>query len=298
MNNTYDADQLYQELMTTFRERYPNFNSLRMIFSGPPGSGKSVVLASVPVAKGTRRLVMDNEDSMAYLDNKDGPDIFTPMRQQFAMIREPFPDLIKYGQYFQAVKKQENAGAFMIDNIAIFQEMIKATMIRLAPTPAELRKVFKLFDADTALPNVGLISKVWPFSQDGNFWTCAKEIPKQILLMCMRKQVHFLASTEEGNVWKDYGTKTQKIIGKKAKIWDVWYRYVDTVISLKRDVNKHEAPVGQLYPNQPKMRLQGFNPSFTMDWPGFIAELKAANERTEVEVPEEAKVASIETFEE
>jgi hypothetical protein len=285
--------------MATFRERYPNFRSMRMIFSGEPGSGKSVVLASVPVPTGKRRVAMDNEDSMAYLDNKDKGDIYTPNRQQFSMVRTAFPDLETYGKYFQAVKKQDNVGAYLIDNIAIFQDIIKSTMINLAPNAVELRRVFRLFDAESVLPNNGLISKVWPYNQDGNFWTCAKEIPKQIILLCMKKEIHFLGSTEEGNVWQDYGKPNAKIVGKKAKIWDAWYRYTDMVISLKRDVNSHNPPVGQLYPNQPKMRLQGFNPSFTMDWPGFIAELKAANQRTEVEVPESARVnTGPEVFEE
>ncbi len=46
------------------------------------------------------------------------------------------------------------------------------------------------------------------------------------------------------------------------------------------------------------MRLQGFNPKFTMDWEGFIAELSAAIKRDTPEIPKEAMVETPALYEE
>jgi len=62
------------------------------------------------------------------------------------------------------------------------------------------------------------------------------------------------------------------------------------VISLKRNPNGHEPPLGSLYPNQPKMRLQNMNPSWVMDWEGFAKELEESYKREGIEVPVEFQI--------
>ena len=295
----YKANQLHERLMAAFQNRYPGFRAMRFIFSSEPGGGKSTILASVPVVTGRARVIMDNEDSMAYLDaGKEGVDVYTPNRLQFRMSRKVFPILEDYAVIYEAIKRSPvKAGAFCVDNIAIFQDLIVEYVAKNASAPANVRTMLKHFDADTNLPNDGLI-KTWVYNHDGNFWKACKEIPKAFLFLCMKNGIHFLGSTEEGNVWQNYGTKEAKITGKRAKIWDVWMRYTDSIISLVRDVNKREPPFGQLYPNQPKMRLQGLNPKFRMDWEGFAIELEAAAKRTEVDIPKEAQVVMPELVEE
>ena len=290
----YNAYALNERLMRAFQARDPNFRALRMIFSSEPGGGKSTVLASVPVAAGKQRLIFDNEDSMAYLDGgKDGVDVYTPRRQQFAMIRMVMPSLWDYARYFRALKADPEGriGAVGIDNLSMLQDLIKQTLVQEASNPAQLLELFKAFDAATALPNLGLVRKWASASQPGpEFWATAKVIPQQIMLTCMKLGIHLVMSTEQGNVWEGYGTDKAKVVGKKAKIWDVWYRYTDLVVSLKRDLNSTHPPRGMLFINQPKNRLQGLNPSWQMAWEGFIGELEEASERTSVDIPEEAKV--------
>lgn len=277
-------------LMEAFRSRYPAFRCMRMVFAGEPGSGKSCVLASVPVPQDKIRLAMDSEDSMAYLDaGKDGVDIYTPRRQQFRMNREVMPDIPTYGKFIAGIRKEPGkVGALVIDNAAVLQDQIVLYLTHNAVNPKTIQDMYAMFEAQTSLPNAGII-KTWAYNHNGDFWTAAKGIPKAILLLCLKQGIHFLASTEEGNVWQDYGGRDQKLIGKKAKLWDVWYRYTDAVISLKREVNTTNPPWGQLYATMPKMRLQGMNPRFKMDWEGFITELEAAATRSEAEIPEDAK---------
>jgi len=54
-------------------------------------------------------------------------------------------------------------------------------------------------------------------------------------------------------------------------------------------VNKAVPPDGFINVHNPKMRLQGLNAKWTMDWPHFIGELEAAAKREAEEIPEDAK---------
>ena len=287
---TYNSDQLNKELGAAFRSFYPSFRAIRMIVSASPGGGKSTLLASVPVANGYVRLVMDHEDSQAYLDaGEDGVDVYTPRRQQFRMQRVTYPTLANYADVYERIAKGEQIGALCIDNIAVFQDELKAAVMRLATQPATLRAMFKRFGVETQLP-VDKMIRNWASYQDGAFWAALKLIPRQIITICNKHNVHFIGATEEGNAWEGYGTKEAKITGKKAKIWDAWYRYTDVVLSLSREVNSTKPPKAALYPGMPKNRLQGMNPTWTMDWAGFIAEINAAQKRTSADIPQEAMV--------
>lgn len=287
----YKADDLYSRMMAAFRAKYPQFETLRMIVSGEVGSGKSVVLAAFPVEGDKKRVVLDMEDSMAYLDaGPDGNDIYTRRRQSFRMNRKSFPEVTDLANFYQAIKKNpEEIGVLAIDNIAVLQETISSWALSSAADYNALKTVFSKMDAASALPNPGLVRAVWSKGPDPSFWSAIQALPKALMLMCMKSGVHFIASTEEGNVWQNYGTQNAKVIGKKAKMWQVWFRYVDTVVSLQRDVNKTDPPKGQLFPYQPKLRIQGLNPSWTMDWEGFITELENSIDRTEGDIPEEAQ---------
>ena len=290
---TYNANTLNEELGTAFRNFYPSFRALRMIASAYPGGGKSTLLASTPVSDGYVRVVMDHEDSQAFLDaGVDGQDVYTPRRQQFKMQRIVYPTLNDYADLYQKIAKGGKVGAVCIDNIAIFQDELKATVMGLASNPASIIALFKKFEVESQLPVAGLM-KNWARYQDGAFWAALKLIPRQIITICNKNNVHFIGATEEGNVWEGYGTSNAKIVGKKAKIWDAWYRYTDVILSLSREVNTTKPPKAALYPGMPKNRLQGMNPTWTMDWENFIVEINAANKRTSVDIPEEAMVSEV-----
>lgn len=295
----YNAHDINERMIAAFRGKYPNWRSLRLIVSSTPGGGKSTLLASTPIPEGKTRLILDNEDSMAYLDaGREGVDVYTPNTLQFKMIRFPFPTIEDYAKVFQTiVQKPESIGAICIDNIAVFQDTIHQFLTQNASTPKIIVDTYAKFGAAHALPNTALIA-TWSRNQDGNYWRCAKLIPTAFLLQCSKSMIHFVGSTEEGNVWENYGKTGAKIVGKQAKIWDVWYRYTDLVISLVRDVNKREPPKGQLYPNQPKNRIQGLNPTWIMDWEGFVKELQEANKRTSKDIPQNLQVHIEETVEE
>lgn len=282
----YDADALHQRLVAALGV------TPVIIFSGATGVGKSTVLASAPVPKGKERRVLDHEDSMPFLDaGPQGADLYTPAHQKFRMNRTAFPKLEDYGKLFAALKAPQNTiGVVGVDNIKLLQDQMVEAMIYHSAKPKDLRDFMAQFDSRLAVPNIDRRVQAWQNQTDAAFWDASKAPFKQLLLLCKRQHVMFLGSTEEGNVWENYGQQGQRVIGKKGKMLDVWVRYADAIIFLKRDVNKREAPTGMVNPAQPKMRIQGLNPTWPMDWPSFIAELEAAKKRTDEAIPDEAKV--------
>jgi hypothetical protein len=294
-----DISTDYNELMNTIMGKYPNFRTWRIVFSGPTGSGKSVAAASFPTPEDKQRTVFDFEDSMAYIDaTETGVDIYTPRKQRFRMKRYIYPTLHDIGEVYQKIKTgTSDISVCVFDNVAIFQDNIVSGLQANATNVAFVRELFKSFGAASALPFDSQIQK-WGYQKDPTFWNSAKAIPKAFIMEAMKQGVHLVATSEEANVWTDYGTSKAKVIGQKAKIWDVWMRYFDMVVFLDRDVNKTDPPHGSVNPLQPKQRLQGLNPKWVMDWPGFIAELKVSMTREEPEIPDSAKVNILELHEE
>ena len=264
--------------------------ALRLIFTGPTGSGKSTVLASVPVPESKIRLVLDFEDSMAYLDaGLDGEDLYLPRRHTFRMQRLVFPTLAQAADAYERLKEPEtNVGALAVDNISLLQDQI-ADLLQ-SGNAKQVRAMFTRFDVAHYLPVDGIIAR-WSQQRDPSFWTALKLIPKRLVLTCVKGRIHFVASTEEGNLWKNYGKPTAEVVGKKANALKTWMQFTDAVIFLDRDPNSTEPPVGKINLLQPKMRIQGMNPSWTMDWPGFVAELEAAARRDREPIPDAAKVS-------
>jgi hypothetical protein len=285
----YNADELHKKLMGTIRSQYPNFNTFRMIFAGASGCGKSTVCASFPVSK--KRIIFDGEDSMAFLDaGLEGTDVYTPRKQRFRMQRIAYPTIRDYATIFKEIETgKSDAGMLGIDNVTIFQDLIVDTLKKGAKAPKALRDLYSDFGLTKALPSDKQISK-WEYQEDPSFWQSAKAIPKALIMSAMKNRIHLVVTTEEANVWENYGSPNAKVIGKKAKIWDVWFKYFDVVIMLDRNVNSTDPPRGKINPLQPKIRLQGFNPSWRMDWIGFIQELELALKRDEPDIPEELKV--------
>lgn len=287
----YNANDLHERLVKAFTSRYPNWRSLRLVFSGATGQGKSVVMASVPVPESTQRLILDNEDSCAYLDaGEDGVDVYTPRRQQFKMKRVAFPTLENYANLYQLItQKPETIGSVGIDNGAILQDIIMNFLMENSSNPKVIRDMYKRFGAERILPFDGIIRRWAEGQTSGNYWQVVKEPFKRLILECSKRKIHFIMTTEEANVWRNYGKPNAEIIGQRAKVWDVVERYTDAIIGLQRNVNSTEPPFGQLYAKQSKIRMQGMNPRFQMDWEGFIAEIEEAAERTNPDVPQEAQ---------
>ena len=134
--------------------------------------------------------------------------------------------------------------------------------------------------------------------KDAGFWGIAKALPKALIMSAMKNKVHMIVTTEEANVWENYGSPGAKVIGKKAKVWDVWFKYFAAVIMFNRDMNTRRPPMGYINPLQPKIRFQGFNHKWQMDWDGFIHELYLSMNRDETEIKEEEKVVFKQIYEE
>lgn len=296
----YNAVELYDQLQATMKHMYPSFSSFATIFNGEPGAGKSTLIAAVPHPKDTMRLVLDMEDSMGFLDGTpEGQDIYTPNRQTFQMRRIKFPDLPTVAKAYRAIiypeedKNQKyKYGSLGIDNIAVFQDVILRWLINNADSPALVKQMWEKFDLIKVLPVDSSIKK-WANYQDPGIWNPIKSIGSALVLACRKKEIYFVATTESTNVWENYNQAGAKIVGRKAKIWDSWYRYTDMVMTLTRDVNSRNAPMAELSRFQPKMRLQNMNPKFKMDWPNLIHEIEESEKRTDIEIPEEFRIKDL-----
>lgn len=265
--------------------------------TGGVGSGKSVAAASFPTPENKIRLVLDFEDSMAFIDaGEDGKDIYTPRKQRFAMRRLIYPTLHQIAEV-QEMLGNGDIGVLVLDNIAVFQDNIVQALQAYCNNPNSIRDLYKAYGAASSLPFDSQIKR-WSNQKDPGFWSAAKALPKALIMAAMKNGVHLIGTSEESNIWKNYGSPNAKVIGKRAKIWDVFFRYFDAVIMLQRDINTTNPPWGQLNPLQPKLRLQGFNPKWQMDWEGFNEELAASLVREEPEIPEELQVKIEETFDE
>ena len=287
----------YQKLMDTIQSRYPNFQTWRIIMAGSVGSGKSVAAASFPTPEDKIRLVLDFEDSMAFIDaGEDGQDVYTPRKQRYTMRRLIYPTLQQIAEVLSNLS-DDKVGVLVLDNIAIFQDNIVQTLQAYCDNPKAIRDLYKSYGAASVLPFDSQIKR-WGNQKDPGFWNVVKALPKALIMTAMKNKVHLIGTTEESNVWQNYGQANAKVIGKKAKILDIWLRYCDAVIMLKRDVNSTNPPMAELNPLQPKLRLQGFNPKWKMDWAAFTEELTASLDRDEPEIPKELQVEVEETFEE
>lgn len=265
--------------------------ALRLIVTGPSGSGKSTVLAAVPIPEGKTRLALDFEDSMAYLDaGPEGKDLYLPRRQAFRMERVVFPTLTDVADaYMRLMQADTTIGALIVDNISLLQDQV-ADLLQ-SGNVKQIRALCNRFDVGHYLPVDSIVAR-WAQQRDPAFWQALKLIPKRLVLTCLRRQIHFIGSTEEGNLWRNYGKATAEVIGKKANALKTWTQFTDAVIFLERDANATAAPRGKINPLEPKMRIQGMNPTWTMDWPSFIAELEAARARDSQPIPEAAKVST------
>ena len=125
----------YQKLMDTIHSKYPNFQTWRIIMAGSVGSGKSVAAASFPTPEDKIRLVLDFEDSMAFIDaGEDGKDIYTPRKQRFAMRRLIYPTLHQIAEVLNTLGDGE-VGVLVLDNIAVFQDNIVQALQAYSDNP-------------------------------------------------------------------------------------------------------------------------------------------------------------------
>jgi hypothetical protein len=208
------------------------------------------------------------------------------------MVRTAFPKLsTDFAALFAELGKPgHNIGMVGIDNAALMQDKIIEAIQAQAGDLKALQEFMAKFNAKASVPNMVKRVEKWRTETDAAFWAVAKAPIREFVLRCKEQKVLLVVSSEESNVWENYGQTGQRVVGKKGKLWDVWMKYADAMVYLKRDVNKREAPTGQVNPQQAKQRIQGLNPTWRMDWPSFVAELETAKARTDEVIPEEAKV--------
>jgi hypothetical protein len=265
--------------------------------TGSVGSGKSVAAASFPTPENKVRYVLDFEDSMAFIDaGEDGKDVYTPRKQRFGMRRLIYPTLHQIAEV-QNMLGNSDIGVLILDNIAVFQDNIVQALQAYSNNLSSILDLYKAYGVASSLPFDSQIKR-WSNQKDPGFWSAAKALPKALIMTAMKSGVHIIGTSKDSNIWKNYGSPNAKEIGTRAKIWDVFFRYFDAVPILQGDINTTNPPWGQLNPLQPKLRLQGFNPRWQMDWAGFSEELATSLEREETEIPKELQVQVEETFEE
>lgn len=277
-----------KDLDTSIR-RHNKGRPIRLIVSGPSGSGRSTVLASVPVPEGKQRITLDFSDSMAYLDaGKDGEDIYQQRKQQFHMERVVFPAFEDVLHVFTRLV-QPDCGALVVDDIKLMQGVIKREFVQCASEPKVLKRMLEDVGADEDLPGEEII-RGWATDTNKLFWEAAHGLVRSLMRLVIERDIHFVGSTKEFNVWENWGSAGARIVDRQADMWDPWYAYTDLVFGLERAPNYAGAPMARLYRYAPKSRIQGLNPSWMMEWPSFDKELEAAGKRTSETIPAKSRI--------
>jgi hypothetical protein len=260
-----------------------------MIVSGSCGSGRSTVLASVPVPEGKQRIALDFSDSMAYLDSgREREDVYQPRKQQFHMERMVFPAFEDVMDVFIRLAEPD-CGALIVDDIKMMQGVIKREFVQCASEPKVLKRMLEEVGADEDLPGEEAI-RGWASGDNKSLWEAAHGLVRSLMRLVIERGIHFVGSTKEFNVWENWNSPSARIVDRQADLWDPWYAYTDLVFSLERAPNYAGAPTARLYRYAPKSRIQGLNPSWMMEWPSFDKELEAAGKRTSETIPSRSRI--------
>jgi hypothetical protein len=262
---------------------------IRLVVSGSSGSGRSTVLASVPVPEGKQRIALDFSDSLAYLDaGLEGEDVYQPRRQQFHMERVIFPAFEDILHLFAKLVQPE-CGALIVDDIKLMQGVIKRAFVQCSSSPKVLKRMLAEVGADEDLPGEEAIQG-WGMDTTKSLTEAMHGLVRSLMRLVIERGIHFVGSTGEFNVWENWNSPTARIVDRQSDLWSIWSAYTDLVVGLERTPNYAAAPIARLYRYAPKTRIQGLNPSWVMEWASFIKELEAAGKRTTETIPAKDRI--------
>ena len=267
------------------------------------GQGKTVAALSYtkPGADETRRLVLDGEERAdRYYGEKDDPDT---LRFAFDKIELPKTALEIVEEILECVGDYD---VVVFDNATWFQNQLVA----FASSKDSATKLAKLLGIE-AQSRTFLKYRFNPTTPA--YYKLIKDAIGELLRRILRSGASFIATAEAKNVWRNYGTRDQRIVGQTAKLLDPWFQFADVVLELTRNVETdgtitvQAAPVAQLDPLNPKCSLPGLPAKFTFDnWDAFwkpVTERKPASDFSGVEShieivePEQPVVAAFTTWE-
>jgi hypothetical protein len=247
-----------------------------LILSGASGHGKSVAAVSfrTPELPQPRRLALGFELGLSHYrssDNIDHPEQLLYAFDHFPLSQEESipecDDVIKLCQMVQ----DSDYDVLVIDNVVLLQELICLT----ADQGDGAMALMKAFALEPAYRMVA--STFGKGMRDQTYWRLVKDVLRKMILG-IRKSKHLIATTEEKNVWQNYGSRDRnsppRIIGKTAKLLLPWLQFTDGILSLSRTLPSGadgkpkltDVPMAQVDAFNPKNRVVGLPSRFAMQW--------------------------------
>jgi hypothetical protein len=247
-----------------------------LILSGASGHGKSVAAVSfrTPELPQPKRLAIGFELGLSHYRSMDGLD--HPEQLLFAFDYFPvqddesIPECEDVIHLCQTVQSSDY-NVLIVDNVVLLQELICLTADQ-ADGALALMKAFALEPAYRMVA-----STFGKGIRDQTYWRLVKDVLRKLILG-IRKGRHLIATTEEKNVWQNYGSRDRnsppKIIGKTAKLLLPFLQYTDGILSLSRTLppgsdgkpKLTDVPWAQVDTFNPKNRLVGLPARFEMRW--------------------------------
>jgi hypothetical protein len=161
----------------------------------------------------------------------------------------------------------------VLDNIALLQE----ALCTAADTQEGASALMKGFDLEASYrPHLALFGRN---VRDQVYWRLIKDVCRKLILAIRSSNKHLVGTTEEKNVWLNYGSRDRanppKISGQTAKILAPWLQYSDSVLTLSRTLppgadgkpRLTDVPVAQVDTYSPKNRLVGVPARWDFSWP-------------------------------
>jgi len=123
-----------------------------------------------------------------------------------------------------------------------------------------------------------LNQKAWKPNDPGTIAQVFKRLFEEFLLDCRQQGITVILTSPLHNIWENYGSREyedgkpkMKILGKTAKVWDVWVKYADVIWNLDRldpqTRNLRNLPHVAMDPYFPKQSFLGIPEQF--EWPGW-----------------------------
>ncbi len=247
-------------------------------FSGEFGSGKTNTSASFIPPNWTagiqvKRDFIDPEMRSGTYASKDGidhPALNLWGIRQINKVRLSGAQMLKYMTYINKKDYSERSkpDVLILDDTAKIQDI----MTEFWQDRKNAEETARLYGLHTHR----VFSFTWK-PKDAGTTSFFKTLFEEFLLDLKEQDIYVVVTSPLHNLYADYGTKEQRVIGQSAKVWDVWQKLTDVIWIFDMPLGA-KMPTVSMDPFIKKAALPGIPESFT--WPGWETIWKWHEERT------------------
>ena len=284
-----------QTIPTTGIPTIPSKSKI-FIFTGQWGGGKTVTSLSYvpPTWKGpedlVKRILIDPEMRASSHQSPDGKDYPEAELFAFKQVSEGRFEAARFVSLMSvAHRKAWTDGApdvIMIDDAGIWQD----AMFAYWGDKAKAVETAKIYGLENRLQQLN--QKSWRPTDPGVLALVFKRFFEEFILDLREQNISLIITAPLHNIWKDFGSREydekgqpkMKVLGKSAKVLDVFIKHADVIWMLERlnqDTRKmSQIPTITMDPWNPKQSFPGIPEKF--QWPGWVTIWKWHRERKQM----------------